>query len=157
MKKSFVLIVSIAALAIAVLTISAVSSASVSKKKTVSIEGTWQLESYKYGPAQSGFIDVQDNRVRLKVINKTNFIWVDYNPGTGRVTQSAGGTYSLTGNTYTESLVFGLGMDSYLGNKPVFTVKIEGDMLFQTGLLTEGYKIEEIWHRVNAGEKTGNN
>ena len=157
MKKSFVLIVSIAALLIAVLTISAVSSASVSKKKPVSMAGTWQLESYKYGPMQSAFIDVPDSRVRLKVINETNFIWVDYNPQNGRVVESAGGTYSLVGNTYTESIDFGLGMDAYLGNKPVFTVKIEGDMLFQTGLLTEGYKIEEIWHRVNAGEKTGNN
>jgi hypothetical protein len=31
---------------------------------------------------------------------------------------------------------------------PQFTIKIDGDMLFQTGLLTPDYKIEEIWKRV---------
>jgi hypothetical protein len=148
MKKSFVLIVSVSALIIAVLTISAVSGASEIKKKSVSISGTWQLESYKYGPTQSSFIDIQKNRIRLKVINETNFIWVDYDPQTGQVTKSAGGSYTVVGNTYTESLDFGLEMDPYIKQNHVYTVQVEGDMFFLSGQLTPDYKIEEIWKRV---------
>ena len=66
----------------------------------------------------------------------------------GKVVQSAGGKYTLAGETYTEYLGFGLGMDQYLNTSPQFTIKVEGDMMFQTGLLTSGYRIEEIWKRI---------
>jgi hypothetical protein len=54
----------------------------------------------------------------------------------------------MNGNTYTESLDFGQSMDEYLKKSHAFTIKVEGDMLFQTGLLAPDYKIEEIWKRV---------
>ena len=40
------------------------------------------------------------------------------------------------------------GMEPYLGKKQVFTIKIDGDKLFQSGQLSDGLKIEEIWQRV---------
>jgi hypothetical protein len=147
MKKTFVTS-SIVAIVLAILTISAVPGTTFKpKKKTLSVEGTWELVSYKYGPSQSAFIDRTESLQRLKVINKTHFIWVDFDKS-GKVMQSAGGTYTLNGDTYTEFLGFGYGMDQYLKTNPQFTIKIDGDMLFQTGLLTPDYKIEEIWKRV---------
>jgi hypothetical protein len=148
MKKTLVLIVSITAMAIAVLTISAGPGASESKQKTVSITGTWQLASYKYGSALSGFTDVPPGQKRIKLITDTHFTWINYDTNTNRITSSAGGTYTLVGDTYTESIDFGMGMDSYLGNKPAYKVTVEGDMFFLSGELTESYKIEEIWQRV---------
>jgi|WetSurSiteA1Bulk_404760.scaffolds.fasta_scaffold44961_3 hypothetical protein len=141
--------VSVAALALALLTISAVpGTASKSKKQTVSVEGTWQLVSYKYGSAQSGFTDCPEGSTRIKEINKTHFIWVHYGTTSGIITKSGGGRYTLVGNTYTEFIEFGLGMDQYLKTSPQYTVKIEGDILFLSGFLTLDYKIEEIWKRV---------
>jgi hypothetical protein len=148
MKRTF-LLVSLAVLALAILTISAIpGSAYMPKRQKNSIEGTWQLVSYKYGPSQSEFIDRTEDFPRIKVINKTHFIWVDYISQSGRMTSSAGGRYTLNGNIYTEFLEFGLGMDTYLKTNPQYTIKVEGDILFQTGLLTPEYKIEEIWKRV---------
>jgi hypothetical protein len=147
MKRAFVLFVSVAALAIAVLTISAVPGPSV-KKKPASITGTWELVSYKYGFAQSAFIDVPKSQCHYKLITDTHFTWVSFSTDTKKVMSSAGGAYTLEGNTYTESLDYGLGMDAYLGNKCPYTIKVEGDMFFLSGFLTEGYKIEEIWKRV---------
>jgi hypothetical protein len=147
MKKPF-FAVSMALIAILLLTIGAVPGSPLkSKKQTVSVEGTWQLVSYKYGSSQSAFYDRNESLIRTKVINKTHFIWVDVD-NYGKILQSAGGKYTLAGETYTEFLEFGLGMDSYLKTSPQFTIKVEGDMMFQTGFLTNDYRIEEIWKRI---------
>ena len=147
MKKTFVAS-SIAAILLAILTVSAVPGTTLKpKKQKLSPEGTWELVSYKYGPSQSAFTDRTESLQRLKVINKTHFIWVDIDIS-GKIIQSAGGPYTLNGDIYTEFLEFGYGMDPYLKTNPQFTIRIEGDMLFQTGLLTPDYKIEEIWKRV---------
>lgn len=148
MKKPFSVVL-VALIAISLLTISAFPGATKNtKKQTVSVEGTWQLVSYKYGSSQSAFLDRSESLVRTKVINKTHFIWADVDIS-GRIVQSAGGKYTFSGDTYTEFLEFGLGMDQYLKSSPQFTIKVEGDMMFQTGFLTNGYRIEEIWKRIN--------
>jgi len=147
MKKQFSVVL-LTLIAISLLTTSAIPGVtSESKKQAVSVEGTWKLVSYKYGSAQSAFVDRSESLSRIKVINKTHFIWVDVDTS-GKVIQSAGGKYTLTEDAYTEILEFGLGMDTYLKSSPQFTVKVEGDMLFQSGFLTSGYRIEEIWKRI---------
>jgi hypothetical protein len=39
-------------------------------------------------------------------------------------------------------------MKVYLGKEQAFTIRIEGDRLFQSGKLSDGQKIEEVWQRV---------
>lgn len=147
MKKPLSVVL-LALIAISLLTISSVPGTTLkSKKQTVSVEGTWQLVSYKYGSSQSEFIDRNETSTRTKVINKTHFIWVEID-NSGKVMQSAGGKYTLAGETYTELLEFGVGMDQYLKSSPQFTIKVEGDMMFQSGFLTNNYRIEEIWKKV---------
>lgn len=147
MKKTFATIISVAFLAIAMLTISA-STSEKAKKEKVSIQGTWQLVSYKYGSSASGFTDVMDNIRRLKVISEAHFIWVQFDTLSGRISSSAGGSYTLNGNAYSEYLEYGLGMDQYIKQYHNYTVKVEGDLQFLSGPLAPGYKIEEIWRRV---------
>jgi hypothetical protein len=147
MNKSLATIVSIVFLAIALLTVSA-SSGEKSQKKMTSIEGTWELVSYKYGSSSSGFIDVNDNVRRIKVINETHFIWVQYDTISGKVVRSAGGTYTIKGDAYSEFLEFGLAMEPYIKQSHNYTVKVEGDLQFLSGPLTPDLKIEEIWKRV---------
>jgi len=147
MKKPFSVVL-LALIAISLLTISSVPGTTLkSKKQTASVEGTWQLVSYKYGSSQSAFIDRNESSNRIKVINKTHFIWVEVD-NSGKVVQSAGGKYTLAGEIYTEFLEFGVGMDQYLKSSPQFTIKVEGDMMFQSGFLINDYRIEEIWKRV---------
>jgi hypothetical protein len=147
MKKSFAAIISVALLAIAILTINANASEK-PKKDKVSIQGTWELVSFKYGSAASGFTDVSDNIRRLKVINETHFIWAQFDTLSGKISSSSGGSYTLNGKAYSEYLEFGLAMDQYLRQDHNYTVKVEGDLLFLSGPLTPEYKIEEIWKRV---------
>jgi hypothetical protein len=110
--------------------------------------GTWQLVSTKYGDARD-MSDYPKEHRRLKMITATHFIWVDYDTTTKKIASSAGGPYSLRDGAYTESIEFvGDGMETYLGKKQVFTIRIDGDKLFQSGQLSDGLKIEEVWQRV---------
>jgi hypothetical protein len=147
MKRAIVGIVAIAALVVAV----GLRAQQESKKTSGSHLGTWQLASFKYGTNQPGFTDVPQNERRIKLITETHFTWVEFDATTKKVSGSAGGAYSLSGNTYAESIDFGLGMDTYIGQKHVFTIRVEGDKFFLSGSLADGLKIEEVWHRVKRG------
>ncbi len=114
-----------------------------------SITGTWQMKMFKYGTGNSIFSSVPPDMEYIKMITDTHFLWVHYSKMTKKINSSAGGSYTLNNDMYTESIDFGLGMDSYLGSKPTYNIKIEGDLLFLSGNLVEEYKIEEIWERVH--------
>lgn len=118
------------------------------KKKMADITGTWKLEAYRHDISSNSFTTRPDNFPEIKFITGKSFCWVSYYSGTGKISGSAGGTYTLEGDTYTENIEYGLNMDAYLGTKSVFTVRIEGDVMFITGSLSSGQRIEQIWHRV---------
>jgi hypothetical protein len=116
--------------------------------KSDSLLGTWELTSYKYGNRQA-FSSPSENTRRLKMITDTHYIWFQIDTSTKEIQTGAGGSYSLVGDTYTESTDFVMeGMANYLDKKHAFTVRVEGDKLTQTGALSDGLKIEEVWHRV---------
>lgn len=109
--------------------------------------GTWRLVSTKYGDAKE-FSDYPKEHQRLKMLTAMHFIWVDYDAGTKKIASSAGGPYSMREGVYTETIeFFGEGMETYLGKKQEFTIRIAGDKLFQSGKLSDGFKIEEVWQR----------
>jgi len=110
--------------------------------------GTWQLISFKYGDA-TGFSDAPKEQRRVKMITATHFTWVHYDAGIGKVESMAGGPYTLDGVSYTETIEFvGAGMETYLGKKQTFKIKVDGDKLHQSGQLSDGLKIEEVWQRL---------
>jgi hypothetical protein len=118
-------------------------------KDPVNCLGTWELMSSKYGDATEYSNDRNEVR-HLKMITPTHFTWVIYDNKTSQISASMGGTYSLQGGTYTEKVEFFFpeAMKAYLGKEQAFTIKIDGDKLFQTGSLSDGEKIDEIWQRV---------
>src|SRR6185503_18265824 len=110
--------------------------------------GTWQLISTKYGDAKD-FSDFPKEQRRVKLITATHFTWVQYDAATKNVESMAGGPYTLEGDSYTERIEFvGTGMETYLGKKQPFTIKVNGDKLNQSGQLSDGLKIEEVWRRL---------
>jgi len=110
--------------------------------------GTWQLVSFKYGDA-TNWSDPPNGQRRIKHITDTHFTWVAYEVASGKIQSMAGGTYTLSGAAYTESIDYaGEGMTDYFGKKQSFTIRVEGDKLYQSGQLSDGTKIEEVWQRV---------
>jgi hypothetical protein len=111
--------------------------------------GTWQLVSAKYGDATE-FSDAPKDTKHLKMLTETRFVWVRYDVKTKVLADSMGGSYSLQDGKYTETVEFCFpeSMKTYLGKKQEFTIKIDGDKLTQSGKLSDGMKIEEVWQRV---------
>jgi len=150
MKKIRMTGLAVAAIVIFIIAGYGCSSAKMTTTVTeqVSLQGTWKLVMYKYGPSASSFREVPEASQRLKMITDSYFIWVSVDSVKRAIVSSAGGRYRLEGNNYTEMLDFGIGMSSYTGTQPTYTVKTEDDLLFLSGLLSPGYRIEEIWKRV---------
>jgi hypothetical protein len=69
----------------------------------------------------------------------------------GRPLYTAGGTYILNGNSYTEHMDFASDVIAagLVGKDQQFTVKADGDTFTQTGTLTNGKPLSEVWKRVN--------
>jgi hypothetical protein len=109
--------------------------------------GAWQLVSYKYGDAVK-WEDAPPDQRRVKLITDTYFTWVAYD-ASGKVQSMAGGKCTYNEGAYTETIEYaGEGMTAYLGKKQSFTIRVEGDKLHQSGQLSDGMKIEEVWQRV---------
>jgi hypothetical protein len=148
MKKILVILTTITFLIICSSLSGAVTEKASKKKNVADITGAWKMEAYRHDISSNSFTSWPDNRPEMKFITGKNFCWISYDSKTGKILSSAGGTYTLEGDTYTENIEYGLGMDSYLGTKSKFKVRIEGDTMFITGSLSSGQRIEEIWHRV---------
>lgn len=72
-----------------------------------------------------------------------------------RTMNSGGGTYTLTGNSYTEKLEY-FTDPAYVGTSLTFSCRTEGDRFYQTGAFpifengrkVRDAKLEEVWRRV---------
>ena len=119
------------------------------EKELSSPVGTWRHLSSKESGAKE-FSDVSKDQIHIKMITATHFTWVMYDSNTKLVSASMGGSYTLVGDKYTEKVEFYLpeAMKEYSGKDQVFTIKIDGDKLLQSGTLSDGQKIEEVWQRV---------
>jgi hypothetical protein len=127
------------------------------------LEGVWQLvsgsEDGKPYPAGAR---------EMKVITKGHFAFVYQVPGgpkdlkavadslaAYRTSGSGGGTYTLQGTSYTETLEY-FSDPSYVGKSLVFTCRTEGDRFFQSGMFPRyqagkkirDSKLEEVWRRI---------
>ncbi len=121
-----------------------------SNKSSSSHLGTWQLISFKYWENAEGFTEFPKDRRRIKLITDNHFTWTEFNAETKRIEIAAGGSCSMNGDTYIESIDFALSpdMENQIGRRYSFTIRIEDDKLFQSGFIEEGFKIEEVWQRM---------
>jgi len=133
-----------------------------------SLQSVWELISAKY----DGKEVVKPNIKQYKLITKNHYVWIHQDKTSAiaalaNKTQkdslsayydhfSAGaGTYTFTGNTYTETVEI-FQEPQYIGRSLPFTVKIEGDRLYQSGKfpIFEGDKLvremslEEVYKRI---------
>ena len=133
-----VLLVSVVALMCMVLARSQTSS---SHAKKSSLDGTWELLSGQ--PLPKGARDI-------KIISEGHFIFVAYHAENGKPLYTGGGTYALHGSSYIEHMDFasdaisGAGL---VGKDQRFTIKIDGDTFTQTGTLSNGKALSEIWKK----------
>jgi hypothetical protein len=89
--------------------------------------------------------DIPAEGGRFKFRTGGHWVLVTADAKTGMVVESFGGTYTLKGNEYAETVDYGTEDDiAYIGKTYKFTVKVEGDTMTQIGV---GNPWNEIWKR----------
>jgi len=114
------------------------------KRKSLNspLDGVWELVSGQ--PLPKGARDI-------KIISAGHVMFVAYDTETGKPLYTGGGTYILNGSAYTEHMDFASDVIAagLIGKDQQFTVKLEGATFTQTGTLSSGKPLSEIWKRVN--------
>jgi len=110
--------------------------------KKTQLDGVWELVSGQ--PLPKGARDI-------KVILGGHFIFAAYDVETGKPLYTAGGTCILNGSSYTEHMDFASDVIAagLVGKDQQFTVKLDGDTFTQTGTLSNGKLLSEVWTRAN--------
>jgi hypothetical protein len=109
---------------------------------TSQLNGAWELVSGQ--PLPKGARD-------MKIISEGHFMFTAYDTQTGKPLYSAGGTYVLAGSSYTEHMDFASDKIAagLIGKDQQFTVKVDGDGFTQTGTLSNGKVLSEVWKRID--------
>jgi len=134
-----------------VLLISAIALAAVSLARSQTrgsnavkspLDGTWVLVSGQQLP--KGARDI-------KILSGGHFIFVAYDTEKGKPLYTGGGAFILNGSSYTEHVDFASDeiAPGLVGKDQQFTVTMDGDTFTQTGTLTNGNRLSEIWKRTN--------
>jgi hypothetical protein len=112
------------------------------------LAGAWEMTSYDYG--NSGGLPKGSKEVKL--LSANHFVWVLYNAKNGQTLATGGGTYTLTGDSYTEHLDYSdKRAAALIGKDQRFTLKLSGDTLQTMGTLSTGQRIAETWNRMERG------
>lgn len=97
-----------------------------------SIEGTWKLF---YGSIkENDSLQIRDVSKSdfIKIINDSHFAFFNQVKGTSESFYGGGGTYTLEGDDYIESLDY-IGSTEIRGHKFPFSIELKGDTLIQHG------------------------
>src|ERR1700759_3858915 len=105
---------------------------------SVSISGTWRLVSgTTITRGVSSFTDYTKGSSMIKIINDTHFAFLKHDLDAPKDStnhfDAGGGSYTLTGNEYTEHLDY-YGDRNWEGKSFHFTVSISNDTLIQQGM-----------------------
>ena len=108
--------------------------------------GTWKIVSGKYGGVE---FPRPEGMTTLKHITPTHYMWATYDKD-GNITRTAGGPYTLKDGVMESTPEFGFGSDfqAIKGARQTYKCKVEGNKWYQSGTLSTGQSLEEVWERV---------
>ena len=108
--------------------------------------GTWKLVSARYGGRES---TLPKEATTLKHVTPTHYMWVTFDKD-GQVTRTQGGSYVFDGGVLKSTPEYGLGreFEAIKGKQQLFKVKFDGNRWTQSGTLSTGTTLEEVWERV---------
>ncbi len=86
-------------------------------------------------------------RKTIKLLTGSRFQWVALNPETKQFFGTGGGTYTLSGGDYTESIDFFSRDNSRTGRSLTFKAATDGQEWHHTGQSSTGGTVDEIWSR----------
>jgi hypothetical protein len=127
-------------------------AATYSEMAETPIKGTWKMVKSKYGDEKE-YIEPAKGDLSLKMFTGTRWSAAAHNPTTKKIKSSAGGTYTIRGNQYIETVEYFSWGEEAVGKTFTFTMTIENGMLHQNGFMEwEGntkYVVDEWYMRVD--------
>ena len=110
------------------------------------LEGTWRIVSQR-AVWPDTVIVTANVPPSMKILNSTHFSW-GYQSDSGEEVLAGGGRYTLEADTiYTEYIEYHT--SPVLVGVPIkFTAKVVGDLWYHTGIFPSGYRLEEVWRRI---------
>ena len=102
------------------------------KNGILPIEGSWKMIYADIRENDSIHLKDLSNTDFIKIINKSHFAFFNQERGSAENFFGGAGTYTLTGDDYTETLSF-LGVTEVRGHVFPFKIEIKGDTLIQQG------------------------
>lgn len=140
MKTKAILILTLFALAI-----SGIACKGQRSSEETNITGTWRLV-YNNPARDSAVKEFPAEFTEIKQITDGHFSWMLNSEGT--VFNGAGGTYRLDGDTYTETIGYGLPhMVRFVGKQAVYKISVKQDTMRISGFLNDSIRVQEVWVR----------
>jgi len=86
-----------------------------------------------------------------KIMTAGRYLWLSFEPNTGKVLRSGGGTYTLKGETYTARVDYSNSEDlrAVVGREYTGTCKLDGKKWYHFGRMPNGAVFDEYWERVH--------
>ncbi len=110
------------------------------------LEGSWRLVSQR-SIYPDTVVVTTNPPPSIKILNSTHFSW-GYQSDSGEDVIAGGGRYTLQGDTlYTEYLEYHVS-EVLVGQALRFSVRIVGDLWYHAGEFPSGYRLEEVWRRI---------
>ena len=110
------------------------------------LEGTWRLVSQR-SVWPDTVIVTTNIPPSIKILNSTHFSW-GYQSQDSSDVLAGGGRYTLEDDTlYTEYLEYH-SSEVLVGVALRFSVRLVGDLWYHVGEFPSGYRLEEVWRRI---------
>jgi hypothetical protein len=125
------------------------AAAQAAQNNTQSLEGVWRIVSINGN--RPGGIFVKPPYDEYKIMTAGHYLWLSFDPDTGNVLRSGGGTYALDGETYTAHVDFSNANDLRAVAKQEYkgTCRLDGKRWYHYGTMTNGAVFDELWERVH--------
>jgi len=108
--------------------------------------GTWKIVAGRYGGVD---VPRPANMTTIKHITPTHYMWATYDKD-GNVTRAGGGPYTIKDGVMESTPEYGFGSDfqAIKGARQTYKCRIEGNKWYQSGTLSTGQSLEEVWERI---------
>ena len=113
-----------------------------------SLVGTWKQVSSKFNSKE---FRPAAGTTLIKHVTQSQFMFVDYDKD-GKINDAFGVPYTLKGDKYEETALYGVGDFHGLKGQTQSTWKVENNKWYHSGMLSSGAKIDEVWERVEKAE-----
>ena len=110
------------------------------------LEGSWRIVSQRAVYPDTVLVTT-NVPPSIKILNSTHFSW-GYQSSDGSEVLAGGGRYTLEDDTlYTEYLEYHTS-EVLVGEALRFSARLVGDLWYHVGEFPSGYRLEEVWRRI---------